>query len=71
MRDAFEAAYDGVGAVLGGVQDGAEDGVGAVAGEPVPAGAQGGQVPGEGDLPGGGPVHGEPGLGGQGPAGAP
>ncbi|CAM5686998.1 hypothetical protein SVIOM342S_10163 [Streptomyces violaceorubidus] len=69
VRDAFEAAYDGVGAVFGGAEDRAEDGVGAVTGEPVPAGAQCGQVPGEGDLSGGGAVHGEPGLGGQRPAG--
>lgn len=69
VRDAFEAAYDGVGAVLGGVEDRADDGVGAVARQPVAAGAERGQVPGEGDPAGRGAVHGEPGFGGQRPAG--
>ena len=68
VRDPFQAAYDGVGGVRGGVEDGADDRVGAVAGEAVGAGAQGGQVAGERDLAGGRGVHGEPGFGGQRPA---
>ncbi len=67
VGDAFEAAYDGVGGMGRTGQHGAHDRVEPLADEAVAAGAQGGEVTGEGHLAGGGGVDGEPRLGGQGP----
>ncbi len=71
VGDGFQAAYDGVGGVRGGGQDRADDRVGAVAGESVAAGPQGGQVPGEGDLPAAVPCTVRRGSVGRGRPGAP
>ncbi|MDH6610973.1 hypothetical protein M2164_006608 [Streptomyces sp. SAI-208] len=65
VGDPLQAADDGVGGVRFRGEDGPDDGVGGVSGEAVGAGAQGGEVAGQGDAAGGGGVDGEPGFAGQ------
>lgn len=67
--DTFQPAHDGVGGLVGPVDHGADDGVDVLAGQPVRAGAQRGEGPGQGDLPGGRRVDGEFAVGGERSAG--